>query len=50
MIFKRLIPLAPVLAALAIVVSLSVSDTAYGTFAPELDVTVADPTAEVASD
>ena len=50
MILKRLIPLAPVVAALAIVLSLAVSDTAYGSFTPELSITVTDPTAEVASD
>lgn len=50
MILKRLIPLAPALAALAILLSLSVSDTAYGSFSPELSVTVADTTAQVPSD
>lgn len=50
MTLKRLIPLAPVLAALAIVLSLAVSDTAYGSFTPELNVTVADTTPEIASD
>jgi len=49
-ILERLILLAPAVAALAIVLSLSVSDTAYSSFQPELTVEIADPTAEATSD
>ena len=50
MILKRLILVAPTVATLAIILSLSVSDTAYGSFEPELTVEVVDPTAEATSD
>jgi len=47
---KRLIPLVPIVAALALVLTLAASDTAHATFTPELEVTVSDDTAEVPSE
>jgi hypothetical protein len=43
---KRLIPIAPIIAVLAIVLAMAASDTAYATFTPELDVEIEDPAPE----
>lgn len=47
---KRLIPIVPFAAALALVLSLATSDTAYGSFSPTLDITLADTTPGAQSD
>lgn len=50
MITKRLIPAAPIVAVLAIVLAMAASDTAHASFTPELEVEVQDPTPEALSD
>jgi hypothetical protein len=49
---RRILPLAPFIAALAIIGAMATSDTAYGqgTFNPELQVTILDPAPNTSSD